>query len=98
VAEAVAPAAPRAFAAPNPFSNGTAIHFSTARASHATIEIYDLRGVPIRRIVTPQLSMGPQSIAWDGPGQSRPHRVERGLLLARERRRIELLRRLVRVR
>jgi len=66
VAEAVAPAAPRAFAAPNPFSTSTAIHFSLTRASHATIEIYDLRGVPIRRIVTPPLSHGPQSIAWDG--------------------------------
>ena len=61
------PAAPaRAYAAPNPFSRGTAIHFTLTRPGRATIDIHDVAGALVRRLVTAPLPAGAQSVTWDG--------------------------------
>jgi len=62
----VAPAAPRAFAAPNPFSTSTAIHFALARAGATSIEIYDVKGALVKRLSSAWRPTGPQSAGWDG--------------------------------
>jgi hypothetical protein len=62
-----APAAPpRAYAVPNPFSDGTAIHFALQHAGQTTIEIYGVNGALVRRLPAAWRPQGIQAVAWDG--------------------------------
>jgi hypothetical protein len=55
---------------PNPFNPETRIRFSLPRPAKARLEIIDLLGRPIRRLVDEQLSAGSHSTIWDGRKQS----------------------------
>jgi hypothetical protein len=73
-----APAAPRAYTAPNPFSDGIAIHFTLTHAGATTIEIYDVNGARVRRLPTAWRPRGIQAVAWDG-NDARGHRAPTGI-------------------
>lgn len=51
---------------PNPFSGGTTLAFSVARASEVTLEIFDLAGRRVRRLVATTLPAGRHAMHWDG--------------------------------
>jgi hypothetical protein len=73
-----------ATAAPNPFNPGTTISFDATRAGHARVEVFDLRGMPVRTLLDAILPAGPAALAWDGRDDSgRP--VASGAYLARVR-------------
>ncbi len=52
--------------APNPFNPQTAVAFSLARGGPVRIDVFDVRGRLVRRLVDGPLPAGPQSVAWDG--------------------------------
>lgn len=60
---------------PNPFSGGTRLAFSVARPSTVTLDIHDLAGRRVRRLVTATLAAGRHDARWDG-------RDDRGAALA----------------
>src|SRR5205814_590797 len=60
------PAITRAFAAPNPFSAGTAIKFALRQSGPARIEIFDLGGRLVKSLPMAWRPVGPQSADWDG--------------------------------
>jgi len=86
VATATGPSAgaPRAYAAPNPFSDGTSIKFSLARPGVTTVEIYDVRGTLVKRLPTAWRPSGAQSVDWDG-ADARGHRSPAGIYFWRVR-------------
>lgn len=52
---------------PNPFSDATAVSFTCAEASHATIELFDETGRPLRILChDAALDVGLQRFVWDG--------------------------------
>lgn len=51
---------------PNPFSGGTTLAFSVARASEVSLEIFDLAGRRVRRLVATTLPAGRHAMHWDG--------------------------------
>jgi hypothetical protein len=51
---------------PNPFNPSTVIPFELPAAGRVTLEIYDVRGRLVRRLVEGQLPAGFHSAAWDG--------------------------------
>lgn len=60
---------------PNPFSGGTLIAFSVARATTVTLDVHDLAGRRVRRLVGTTLAPGRHDARWDG-------RDDRGAALA----------------
>ncbi len=76
--------APRAYSAPNPFSDGTSIWFSLARPGEATIEIFDVRGALVRRFPPAWRPSGAQSLGWDGT-DGHGHRGPAGIYFWRVR-------------
>ena len=65
-------AAPRATRlagnAPNPFNPRTTLHLELARADRARLEVYDLRGRLVRRLLdgSGELPAGRHEVVWDG--------------------------------
>jgi hypothetical protein len=79
VVSAQAPSAPaRAYAAPNPFATGTAIHFTLARPGVATVEIFDVNGALVRRLPASWRPSGAQTVEWDGT-DGRGHATSAGI-------------------
>jgi hypothetical protein len=54
--------------APNPAvgDGKSVIAFSLPGAAHVSIDLYDLRGARVRRLISETRSAGPGSVAWDG--------------------------------
>ena len=53
---------------PNPFNKTTVIKFALSRKNHAILEIYDIKGKKIDRILDKELSPGTHASIWDGSG------------------------------
>ncbi|MFQ6009174.1 MAG: FlgD immunoglobulin-like domain containing protein, partial [Candidatus Zixiibacteriota bacterium] len=51
---------------PNPFNPETRIEFTLPRASHVTIEIYNILGRKVKTLVNQRLSAGNKAVTWDG--------------------------------
>ncbi|MBK8165076.1 MAG: hypothetical protein IPK64_03815 [bacterium] len=51
---------------PNPFSGGTRLAFSVARASEVSLEIFDLAGRRVRHLIATALPAGRHDAHWDG--------------------------------
>ncbi|MBN1464617.1 T9SS type A sorting domain-containing protein [candidate division KSB1 bacterium] len=51
---------------PNPFNPQTSIEYSVPTEEFVTLEIYDLRGSLVRRLVNEAKSIGHHTIVWDG--------------------------------
>jgi subtilisin-like proprotein convertase family protein len=52
--------------APNPFNPQTAVAFDLARGGPVRVEVFDVRGRLVRRLIDGPLPAGAQSVAWDG--------------------------------
>jgi len=70
VAEIDSPELPEQFVLsqnyPNPFNPETRIEFALPQASHVTMDIYNVLGKRVRRLVNERLSAGWKVITWDG--------------------------------
>ncbi len=70
---------PRAYAVtrvvPNPFNPSTTIHYAAPRDGQLNLNVYDLRGRLVRRLVEGSVPAGQHQAVWDG-------RDERGLGVA----------------
>ncbi|MBC8424306.1 T9SS type A sorting domain-containing protein [bacterium] len=53
---------------PNPFNPTTKIAFTSARAGHVTLEIYDVTGRLMRTLVDGHVGAGEHATLWDGRG------------------------------
>jgi hypothetical protein len=51
---------------PNPFNPTTQIDYSIPNEEFVTLEIFDLNGHLVKRLVAQQQPMGYYSVAWDG--------------------------------
>lgn len=67
---------------PNPFSNQTTISFDLIQNSRVTLEIYDLAGKKITRLINTELSAGKHSVQWNASNENN-HRVEPGVYICR---------------
>ncbi len=64
---AVSPPRPVALAVyPNPFNPNTTISYELRRAGPVRLDLYDLRGRRVRRLVDTAQSAGIQRVVWDG--------------------------------
>jgi hypothetical protein len=52
--------------APNPFRDGTTIRYSVAKSGPATVDVLNVRGSMVRRLVDGMQDAGAHEIAWDG--------------------------------
>jgi predicted outer membrane repeat protein len=70
---------PKAYAVtrvvPNPFNPSTTIYYAAPRDGQASLDVYDLRGRRVRRLVQGSVAAGQHQVVWDG-------RDERGLGVA----------------
>lgn len=78
--EGSAAAAPEKFAParvhPNPATGRAAIAFSLSRTGPVALDVYDLQGARVRRLVDGVMPAGPQARVWDGlDDQGRPARA-----------------------
>ena len=55
---------------PNPFNMETRIEFALPRASHVTMDVYNVLGNRVKRIVDERLSAGFKLVTWDGRDES----------------------------
>jgi hypothetical protein len=69
---------PRAYAVPNPFRSATSIRFEMAQAGKTQVEVFDARGVLVKRLPVTWRSAGPQAVNWDG-FDSGGHRAPTGV-------------------
>lgn len=71
-------------ARPNPFNPGTEIRFQLAGegAQRVTLQIYDVRGRAVRRLVHASLDAGMHTAVWDGRDDAR-HELASGVYYAR---------------
>ncbi len=53
-------------ASPNPFNPQVAIAFDLAAPARARLDVFDLRGALVRRLVDADLATGRQTVTWDG--------------------------------
>jgi hypothetical protein len=77
-------AAPRAYAAPNPFATATTMNFALKSAGKTTIEVFDVRGALVKALPTAWRSAGVQHATWDGT-DAVGHRVAGGVYYWRAR-------------
>ncbi len=71
-------------ARPNPFNPRTQISFDLPDERHARLDVYDVRGRRVRRLLNGVLPAGRQAVVWDGhDDQDRP--VAAGVYLVRLR-------------
>ena len=61
-----APAPISVFAVPNPFNPSTDIHYSLPRAGHTLVQVFDLKGQLVQRLVSEVQAGGDQMTHWDG--------------------------------
>ena len=55
---------------PNPFRDNTTIQYSLDRSSHVNLEIYNLRGQLVRKLLNQDLPKGVHTLNWDGCDQN----------------------------
>jgi Tol biopolymer transport system component len=55
---------------PNPFNPSTTIRFSLDRAGAVTLDVYDVAGHLVRRLVDREISAGTWAEDWDGRDQA----------------------------
>jgi hypothetical protein len=55
---------------PNPFSEQTAFSFALDNVSEVTLDILDLNGRPVKRLVSGKLPSGKQTLYWDGSSEN----------------------------
>lgn len=67
---------------PNPSTGGTSISFALVQEADTRLEIYDLAGRLVRRVLSDRLPAGESVIAWDGR-DGRGRSVSAGLYVAR---------------
>ena len=67
---------------PNPFNPETRIEFSISRLSITTIDVFNILGGRVRRLVNEQLSAGHKVVTWDGRGDN-GQRVSSGIYFYR---------------
>jgi hypothetical protein len=75
-------AAPRLAASPNPFTAGTRIRLSLARAEHVTLGVYGIDGRQIRSLADETMSAGPHELRWDAK-DGRGRRLAAGVYFLR---------------
>lgn len=51
---------------PNPFNPATTIEFDTPKPGKVRLDVYDVRGALVRRLVDEVRPAGTQSVVWDG--------------------------------
>jgi flagellar hook assembly protein FlgD len=67
---------------PNPFNPLTRVAFSLAAEGFVSLDVYDMQGRLVRRLVSEERAAGPHSVVWDGlDGDGR--RVGSGVYVAR---------------
>lgn len=69
---------------PNPSMRHVRVGFDLARASHATVEVYDLRGARVRTLCDREFPAGRHELAWEGE-DDRGRAVAPGVYLVRFR-------------
>jgi len=67
---------------PNPFNPRTSIRFSLTRAEPVRLDVYDLRGRHVARLLDERLDSGFHRVQWDGRDANR-HSVASGVYLVR---------------
>jgi hypothetical protein len=67
---------------PNPFNPSTTIHFFMPEKSHAVVEIYDVSGRQVIKLVDSELAAGTHYIEWDGNNE-KGNSVSTGVYLIR---------------
>jgi serine protease len=83
VAEAAAIPDTPAAAFPNPFRTETTVRFATrTAAADVSVDLFDVRGRRLRRIVAGRLDAGTHQVTWDGTDTA-GHRVSPGVYFAR---------------
>jgi len=67
---------------PNPFNPLTRVGFSLAADGFVSLDVYDMQGRLVRRLVSDERAAGPHSVVWDGlDGEGR--KVGSGVYVAR---------------
>jgi hypothetical protein len=69
---------------PNPASRGASLHFRLAQAGRVELELFDLAGHKVRRLLSETLPAGEHAREWDGRDE-RGSRAGSGLYVARLR-------------
>ncbi len=67
---------------PNPFNPATIIGFELERAGRVRLDVFDVGGRHVARLLDRELSAGPHSVAWSG-SDGRGRRVASGVYLYR---------------
>lgn len=67
---------------PNPFNPSTTIRFSLGAAGAVTLDIHDVRGRRVRRLVGGEQAAGPHEVRWDGTDDG-GRRLAAGVYLVR---------------
>lgn len=67
---------------PNPFNAGTTIRIRLSREEQVTLEVFDLLGRMVRRLVTARLPARSHQIHWNGRDSEGRH-VASGVYVAR---------------
>jgi hypothetical protein len=67
---------------PNPFRDGTTIHYAVPRAMPTRLVVYDVAGRAVRTLVNGIQEAGDRQVSWDGRDES-GSRVGRGMYLYR---------------
>ncbi|MBM3287209.1 MAG: hypothetical protein FJY88_07655 [Candidatus Eisenbacteria bacterium] len=65
-AEETDPMIPIVTGGPNPFSATTSLSYELRQPAEVTLEIFDLGGRLMRRLMSPPAVSGPQRLTWDG--------------------------------
>ncbi len=55
---------------PNPFNPTTKIEFSLPRTAHVTLDVYNIAGRRVKKLVDEELPSGHWSVVWDGDDES----------------------------
>jgi hypothetical protein len=55
---------------PNPFTSGTVIAFDLPKTGPVTLDVFDVRGRRVRRLVGENRAAGPQEVAWNGEDEA----------------------------
>ncbi|MDZ4181977.1 MAG: T9SS type A sorting domain-containing protein, partial [Candidatus Cloacimonadaceae bacterium] len=71
---------------PNPFKTEVALGIEAQKAQSATVEIYNIRGQKVRSLTDITLSIGENTIRWDGTND-RKQAIGSGIYLVRVRNR-----------
>jgi flagellar hook assembly protein FlgD len=69
---------------PNPFSNETMIRFAVAAEGDVVVDVFDVQGRRVRRVLEGPVAAGAQQVAWDGRDDA-GRRVSPGVYFGRVR-------------